>query len=50
MAKKLRIRIENSEIRPASAVTVFGRIAGDISMLKKMTSGAAITIEKSADG
>ena len=34
------------EIRPASAVTVFGRIAGDAAIFKQVASGAKITIEK----
>jgi hypothetical protein len=34
------------EIRPASAVTVFGRITGDAAIFKQVASGAKITIEK----
>ena len=34
------------EIRPASAVTVFGRITGDAAIFKQVTSGAKVTIEK----
>ena len=34
------------EIRPASAVTVFGRITGDATIFKQVASGAKITIEK----
>lgn len=33
------------EIRPASAVTVVGRIEGDASVFKQVRTGAAITIE-----
>ena len=35
-----------AEIRPASAVNVFGRITGDLSVLKKVRSGSAILVEK----
>jgi len=34
------------EIRPASAVTVFGRITGDATIFRQVASGAEITIEK----
>ena len=34
------------EIRPASAVNVFGRIEGDPTVFKKVRSGASITIER----
>jgi len=34
------------EIRPASAVTVFGRITGDATIFKQVASGTEITIEK----
>lgn len=34
------------EIRPASAVTVFGRITGDATVFKQVASGAKVTIEK----
>jgi hypothetical protein len=34
------------EIRPASAVTVFGRIIGDPTIFKQVASGIAITIGK----
>jgi uncharacterized protein len=34
------------EIRPASAVNVFGKIAGDLSVLKKVRSGSAIVVDK----
>ena len=34
------------KIRPASAVTVFGRIIGDAAIFKQVASGAKITIEK----
>jgi hypothetical protein len=34
------------EIRPASAVNVFGKVAGDLTVLKKVRSGSAIVVEK----
>lgn len=34
------------EIRPASAVTVFGRVAGDATTLKQVESGTKISIER----
>ena len=37
------------EIRPASAVTVFGRVAGDASRFKEVASGTEITIEKTGE-
>jgi len=33
------------EIRPASAVTVFGKITGDAAIFKQVASGAKVTIE-----
>ena len=35
-----------NEIRPASAVTVFGKVVGDVSILKRITSGTEIIIER----
>jgi len=35
------------EIRPASAVTVIGQVAGDPTVFKQVTSGTQITIEQS---
>jgi hypothetical protein len=35
-----------NEIRPASAVTVFGKIIGDAAVFKKVASGAKVTVEK----
>jgi len=35
-----------NEIRPASAVNVFGSVNGDLSVLKKVRSGSAILVEK----
>ena len=34
------------EIRPASAVNVFGKVTGDSACFKKITDGSAITIAK----
>ncbi|MFC1919466.1 cyclophilin-like fold protein [Chloroflexota bacterium] len=34
------------EIRPASAVTVFGRIVSDATVLKGFTSGVEVTVER----
>ena len=34
------------EIRPASAVNIFGRIIGDPTVLKQVASGADITVEE----
>ncbi len=38
------------EIRPASAVTVFGKIIGDTVQLRHVASGAEIIIERESDG
>ncbi len=35
-----------SEIRPASAVNVFGAVVGDLSVLHRIRAGAAIRVEK----
>jgi hypothetical protein len=37
---------KSKEIRPASAVTVFGRISGDATVFKQVATGSAITIER----
>ena len=37
---------QGDEIRPASAVTVFGRITGDATIFKQVASGAKVTIKK----
>jgi hypothetical protein len=34
------------EIRPASAVTVFGKVAGDATILKKVESGTQVIVER----
>ena len=35
-----------NEIRPASAVNVFGRVLGDTSVFKLVKSGAKVSVEK----
>lgn len=37
---------EGSQPRPASPCTVFGKVIGDTSVLKRVASGAEITIDK----
>jgi len=37
------------EIRPASAVTVFGKVAGDATVLKRVSSGAQTIIERKTE-
>jgi hypothetical protein len=37
---------QGDEIRPASPVTVFGRVIGDSGLLRQVASGAEITIER----
>ena len=34
------------EIRPASAVNVFGRVSGDATVLRQVASGAEVIVEK----
>lgn len=41
---------QGDEVRPASAVTVFGRVVGDTSLLKEVPSGAEVTVDREADG
>ena len=36
------------EIRPASPVNVFGKVDGDATIFKRVTGGAAVTVEKDA--
>jgi hypothetical protein len=38
------------EIRPASPVNVFGKIIGDASIFRQVTSGTEITINKKTEG
>src|SRR5262247_1259861 len=35
------------EIRPASAVNVFGRVVGDATVFKRVRSGTRVTLERS---
>jgi hypothetical protein len=35
-----------SEIKPASAVNVFGRVVGDSTLFKQVASGTAVRVEK----
>jgi len=37
------------EIRPASAVTVFGKVLGDATVLKGVTAGAQVTIDRKTE-
>lgn len=37
------------EVRPASAVTVFGKVVSDTAILKQVTSGAEIIVDKSSE-
>lgn len=41
---------KGQEIRPASAVNVFGRITGNASVLKQVASGTEIIIERETEG
>ena len=41
---------KGEEIRPASAVNVFGRVTGDATVLKQVTSGAEVSIERETEG
>ena len=41
---------QEDEIRPASAVTVFGRVTGDPAVFKQVTSGTEITIRRENNG
>ena len=38
------------KIRPASPVTVFGRVVGDAEVFKQVNQGAEITIERESNG
>jgi hypothetical protein len=38
---------EGDEIRPASAVTIFGRVLGDASAFKAVKDGAQVTVRRS---
>ena len=41
---------KGQEIRPASPVNVFGKIIGDASVLRQVTSGTEITINRETEG
>ena len=41
---------KGDEIRPASAVNVFGRIIGDATVLKRVSEGERIVIDRADDG
>ena len=41
---------QGQEIRPASAVNVFGKVTGDAKVLKQVASGTEITIEHESHG
>jgi hypothetical protein len=38
------------EIRPASWVTVFGKVIGDAAVFKKIAEGTKITIRRESNG
>ena len=41
---------QGDEIRPASPVTVFGKVVGDATVFKKITAGAKITVRRENNG
>lgn len=41
---------QGDEIRPASPVTVFGKVTGDVALFKQVASGTEITIEEESNG
>ncbi len=41
---------QGDKIRPASPVTVFGKVIGDISLFKQVASGTKITVERESNG
>ena len=41
---------QEDEIRPASPVTVFGKVIGDATVFKKVAEGMEITIKRENDG
>jgi len=41
---------QGDEIRPASPVTVFGKVIGDATVFKKVAAGMEITIKRENDG
>lgn len=40
---------QGEEIRPASAVTIFGKVVGDATVLRKVSSGAQVTIKRKTE-
>jgi hypothetical protein len=38
---------QDDQIRPASPVTVFGRVVGDATVLRAVTDGTAVTVRRS---
>jgi len=41
---------QRDEIRPASLVTVFGKVIGDVTAFKKIAEGTKITIRRESNG
>jgi len=41
---------QGDEIRPASPVTVFGKVIGDAGLFKQVASGTEITVERESNG
>ena len=41
---------QGDEIRPASPVTVFGKVVGDATVFKKVAEGAKITVRREKNG
>ena len=41
---------QGDEIRPASPVTVFGKVVGDATVFKKVAAGTKITVKKENNG
>jgi len=41
---------QHDKIRPASPVTVFGKVIGDAGLFKQVASGMEITIERESNG
>ncbi|MBA7512534.1 hypothetical protein ES705_04540 [subsurface metagenome] len=39
----------DEEIRPASAVTVFGKVVGDATVLRKASSGAQVIVDRKTE-
>jgi len=41
---------QRDKIRPTSPITVFGKVTGDTTVFKKVTSGAEIIVERRSNG